>query len=153
MYSGEPRRDPSNRRLYEHGIWYLFDTARNPTRNLLRPKCVPIPSRQQWRTTEKSTESPKELTKMTQNRQKLCKIDKNPHKYQQKITQLSYTVPHQGSECLGNIYLPLWKHKGRIVRARKPAPPWNFYRSSLHHPPHLCRYSSVSIACPTIPQI
>ena len=42
----EPWRDPSNRRLYEHGhgIWYIVsDTARNRTHNLLRPKCVPIP--------------------------------------------------------------------------------------------------------------
>ena len=39
----EPWRDPSNRRLYEHGIWYIFDTARNRTRNLFRPKYKPIP--------------------------------------------------------------------------------------------------------------
>ena len=39
----EPRRDPSNHKLYEHGIWYIFDTARNRTRNLFRPKCGSIP--------------------------------------------------------------------------------------------------------------
>ena len=39
----EPRRDPSNRRLYEHGIWYISNTARNRTHNLFRPKCAPIP--------------------------------------------------------------------------------------------------------------
>ena len=29
--------------LYEHGIWYISDTARNRTHNLFRPKCAPIP--------------------------------------------------------------------------------------------------------------
>ena len=38
----EPRRDPSNRRLNEHGI-YISDTARNRTHNLFRPKREPIP--------------------------------------------------------------------------------------------------------------
>ena len=39
----EPWRDPSNRRLCEHGIWYLSDTARNQTLNLFRHKREPIP--------------------------------------------------------------------------------------------------------------
>ena len=39
----EPRSDPSNPRLYEHGIWYLSDNARNRTHNLVRHKCTPIP--------------------------------------------------------------------------------------------------------------
>ena len=40
----EPWRNPSKRRLYEHGIWYIIpDTARNRTHNLFRPKCGPIP--------------------------------------------------------------------------------------------------------------
>ena len=34
----EPRRDPSNRRLNEHGIYiYISDTARNRTHNLSVP--------------------------------------------------------------------------------------------------------------------
>ena len=38
------RKDPSNRRLYEHGIsWYVFDTVRTLTWNLVRPKCELIP--------------------------------------------------------------------------------------------------------------
>ena len=55
----EPRRDPSNRRLYEHGIWYISDTARNRTHNLFRPKCAPIPlghsdgQRSQWQKVSK----------------------------------------------------------------------------------------------------
>ena len=36
-------RDPINRRLYEHGIWYISDTARNWTHNLFHPKCALIP--------------------------------------------------------------------------------------------------------------
>ena len=43
MHSGESRGDPSNRRFYEHGIWYLSDTARTRTRDLFRPKRKPIP--------------------------------------------------------------------------------------------------------------
>ena len=43
MYPENPRSDPSNRRLYEHGIWYISDTARNRNHNLFYPKCTPIP--------------------------------------------------------------------------------------------------------------
>ena len=43
VYPRKPRRDPSNRRLYEHGVGYISDTARNRTHNLFRPKCAPIP--------------------------------------------------------------------------------------------------------------
>ena len=34
MYPENPRRNTSNRRLYEHEIWYISDTARIRTRNL-----------------------------------------------------------------------------------------------------------------------
>ena len=46
IYSENPegRRDPSNHRLYEHGIGYISDTARNRTHNLFcSTKCTPIP--------------------------------------------------------------------------------------------------------------
>ena len=39
----EPQRNQSNYRLYEHGIWYISDTARYRTRNLFHPKCALIP--------------------------------------------------------------------------------------------------------------
>ena len=40
----EPRRDPNNRRLYEHSsIWYVSGTTKSQTRNQFRQKCVPIP--------------------------------------------------------------------------------------------------------------
>ena len=40
----EPRRNPSNRRLNEHGIYIRqTDTARNRTHDLFRPKREPIP--------------------------------------------------------------------------------------------------------------
>ena len=42
-----PRRDPSKCRLYEHGIWYLSDTARNRTRNLFPQMCADS-TRPQW---------------------------------------------------------------------------------------------------------
>ena len=38
----EPRRDPSNRRLYMN-MGYIFYTAKNRTHNLFRPKREPIP--------------------------------------------------------------------------------------------------------------
>ena len=38
----EPRRDPSNRRLFMN-IWYMSDTTRNRTNSLFRFKCAPIP--------------------------------------------------------------------------------------------------------------
>ena len=41
MYPENFRRDPSNRRLNEHGI--LSGTARNRTHDLFRPKWEPIP--------------------------------------------------------------------------------------------------------------
>ena len=37
----EPKRNPSNRRPYEHGIWYISNTARNRTHNLFRLECFP----------------------------------------------------------------------------------------------------------------
>ena len=40
----EPQGNPSNRRLYEHGILFISDTARNRTHDLFCSKCVPIPT-------------------------------------------------------------------------------------------------------------
>ena len=39
----ELRRDPSNCRFREHGMWYSSNTARIRTRNLFRHKSAPIP--------------------------------------------------------------------------------------------------------------
>ena len=44
MYPEKPRRDPSNRRLNEHGIYIrLSDTTRNRIHHLFHPKREPIP--------------------------------------------------------------------------------------------------------------
>ena len=37
----EPWRDPSNLRLYEHGIWYISETTRTRTLNLFHHNSVP----------------------------------------------------------------------------------------------------------------
>ena len=46
----EPRRNPSNCRFYEHGIWYISNTARNQTWQPVPSQVSADPTRPQWRT-------------------------------------------------------------------------------------------------------